>query len=90
MAMQKLAIEQVKQERAEGETRLQKAVKVTEERLLKQLHEAVATARQDEKKIAADEAVRVQKYALLSNIVCLSFKYHVCTTVVLVYRLPFY
>jgi len=30
MAMQKLAVEQVKQERAEGEQRLQKAVKETE------------------------------------------------------------
>lgn len=61
MAMQKLAIEQVKQERMEGEKRLQAAVKTTEERCHKQLLEAVAKARQEEQKTAADEAARVKQ-----------------------------
>lgn len=56
MAMQKLAIEQVKQERLEGEQRLKKAVKETEERCHKQLLEAVAQARAEEKQTAKEEA----------------------------------
>ncbi|XP_053406555.1 caldesmon-like [Mercenaria mercenaria] len=56
MAMQKLAIEQVKQERLEGEQRLKKAVKETEERCQKQQEAAVAKARAEEKQIAKEEA----------------------------------
>lgn len=56
MAMQKLAIEQVKQERLEGEQRLKKAVKETEERCHKQLLEAVAQARTEEKQTAKEDA----------------------------------
>lgn len=56
MAMQKLAIEQVKQERLEGEERLRKAVKETEERLKKELEAAVASARAEEKLAAKAEA----------------------------------
>ncbi|XP_052770516.1 uncharacterized protein LOC128210296 [Mya arenaria] len=59
MAMQKLAIEQVKQERAEGEQRLKKAVKETEQRCKRELEAAVDKARQEEKKIAADKAEKV-------------------------------
>lgn len=64
MAMQKLAIEQVKQERAEGEKRLQKAVKETEERCHNELLAAVAKAREEEKQLAAEEAARVEKLVL--------------------------
>ncbi|KAL4231451.1 hypothetical protein ACF0H5_009028 [Mactra antiquata] len=56
MAMQKLAIEQVKQERLEGEQRLKKAVEETQERLLKELEVAVAKARAEEKQIAKEAA----------------------------------
>lgn len=54
--MQKLAIEQVKQERMEGELRLKKAVKETEERCKKEKEEAVAKARTEEKQTAKDQA----------------------------------
>ena len=62
MAMQKLAIEQVKQERAEGEKRLKIAVEQTEARCHKELLAAVAKARDEERKIAADKAADVAKY----------------------------
>ena len=62
MEMTKLAIEQVKQERIEGEARLQKAVLQTEELCNKQKLAAVAAARKEEKKLAADEAAKVARY----------------------------
>ena len=61
MAMTKLAIEQVKQERAEGEKRLKKAVLETEERCHQQKLAAVADARKEEQKLAADEAARLAR-----------------------------
>ena len=61
MAMQKLAIEQVKQERLEGEKRLKEAVAAMQARCEKERINAVAKARADEKNIAADEASRVAK-----------------------------
>lgn len=62
MAMQKLAIEQVKQERLEGEQRLKKAVQETEERCQKELEAAVAKARTEEKQIAKTAAEKATKY----------------------------
>lgn len=62
MAMQKLAIEQVKQERAEAEERLKEAVRKTEARCHQELLDAVEKAREEEKKIAAEETVKVAKY----------------------------
>lgn len=61
MEMTKLAIEQVKEERTEGEKRLRKAVVETEEKCYQQRLAAVAEARNEEKKIAADEASRVAR-----------------------------
>lgn len=71
MAMQKLAIEQVKQERAEAEERLKEAVRKTEVRAHQELVEAVEKARDEERKIAAAEAVKVAKYGMV-NILCKS------------------
>ena len=62
MAMQKLAIEQVRQERAEAEERLKEAVRKTEVRCHQELVEAVEKARHEERKIAAAEAIKVAKY----------------------------
>lgn len=56
MAMQKLAIEQVKQERLEGEQRLKKAVKETEIRCQKEKEAEVAKAREEEKQTAKEQA----------------------------------
>jgi predicted metal-dependent RNase len=62
MAMQKLAIEQVKQERAEAEERLKEAVRKTEVRCHQELVDAVEKAREEEKNTAAEEAAKVAKY----------------------------
>lgn len=64
--MQKLAIEQVKQERAEAEERLKEAVRKTEVRAHQELVEAVEKARDEERKIAAAEAVKVAKYGMVN------------------------
>lgn len=56
MAMQKLAIEQVKQERLEGEQRLKKAVKETEICCQKEKEAAVVKAREEEKQTAKEQA----------------------------------
>lgn len=61
MAMQKLAIEQVKQERAEGEVRLKNTVLATEARCHNELVAAVAKAREEEKQAAAAETAKVAK-----------------------------
>ena len=61
MEMTKLAIEQVKQERAEGEARLRSAVVKTEETCYQQRLAAVAEARKEEQKIAADEASKIAR-----------------------------
>ena len=52
--MQKQAIEQVQEERARGERALAEAVRKTEERCARELEEAVAKARAEERAIAAD------------------------------------
>lgn len=72
MAMQKLAIEQVKQERAEAEERLKEAVRKTEVRAHQELVEAVEKARDEERKIAAAEAVKVAKYVMVNIIICVN------------------
>lgn len=72
MAMQKLAIEQVKQERAEAEERLKEAVRKTEVRGHQELVEAVEKARDEERKIAAAEAVKVAKYVMVNIIICVN------------------
>ncbi|XP_069124859.1 uncharacterized protein C6orf163 homolog [Argopecten irradians] len=59
MAMQKLAIEQVKQARVEGEERLREAVLTAEEKGRAELKVAVETARKEEKEIAANEVARI-------------------------------
>ena len=56
MEMTKLAIEQVKKERAEGEVRLKSAVVETEEKCYQIMLAAVAKARSEEQKNAADQA----------------------------------
>ncbi|WAR22104.1 hypothetical protein MAR_016078 [Mya arenaria] len=55
MAMQKLAIEQVKQERAEGEQRLKKAVKETEQRENQKKYDIAIKKAQNEKDQALKE-----------------------------------
>jgi predicted metal-dependent RNase len=59
--MQQLAIEQVKEERLEGEKRLAAAVNATQERCHQELLTAVAAVRAEEKDIAAKEAARKAK-----------------------------
>ncbi|XP_076471094.1 uncharacterized protein C6orf163 homolog [Babylonia areolata] len=54
MAMQKLAIEQVQEERAKGEKQLAQAVQQVEERCATELEQAVAQARQEERDVAAE------------------------------------
>ncbi|CAH1784278.1 unnamed protein product [Owenia fusiformis] len=62
---QKIAFNQVQDERSAGEKRLKDAVSVTEERCHQELLDAVAKARAEERKIAADEATRVaQQHAM--------------------------
>ncbi|OWF49256.1 uncharacterized protein C6orf163 homolog [Mizuhopecten yessoensis] len=59
MAMQKLAIEQVKQARMEGEERLTVAVRAAEEKGRAELKIAVEVARKEEKEMAAREVARI-------------------------------
>ncbi|XP_060071277.1 uncharacterized protein C6orf163 homolog [Ylistrum balloti] len=59
MAMQKLAIEQVKQARMEGEERLREAVHAAEEKGRAELKVAVEAARKEEKEAAAKEVARI-------------------------------
>ena len=59
--MQKLAIEQVKQARAEGEAKLKEAVRVTEVRGQEELKVAVEKAIHETKTAAAKEAERIAK-----------------------------
>ena len=54
MAMQKIAIEQVQEERAKGEKVLAQTVKEIEERCARELEQAVADARTEEQHIAAE------------------------------------
>ena len=62
--MTKLAIEQVKKERAEGEARLKKAVVETEDKCYQVLLAAVAKARSEEQKNAADQADKLARLVL--------------------------
>ena len=55
MAMQKMAIEQVQEERARGEKVLAETVKQVEERCAQELKQAVAEARKEEQFIAAEK-----------------------------------
>lgn len=54
MAMEKVVIEQVQEERARGEEVLAETVKQTEERCALELEQAVAEARKEEQAIAAE------------------------------------
>lgn len=62
MAMQKLAIEQVKQERLEAEQRLKDALTEKEKEFTKRLSEAVSGARKEEQNAAAKRALDIEKY----------------------------
>ena len=53
--------EAVKKEKAEGQARLEKAVRETEERLVAYYTQVEKEAREEERRIAADEAARVAK-----------------------------
>lgn len=61
MVVQKLMLEQVQQERKEGDKRLREAMKETEQRGHAELLRAIEVARHDEKRIAATEAARIAK-----------------------------
>ncbi|XP_076101308.1 uncharacterized protein C6orf163 homolog [Mytilus galloprovincialis] len=61
MAMQKLAIEQVKQERLEAEQRLKDALTEKEKEFTKRLSEAVSGARKEEQNAAAKKASDIEK-----------------------------
>lgn len=59
--MQKLAIEQVKQERLEAEQRLKDALEETESQFSKRLNDAVAAARKEEQTAAAKKVADIEK-----------------------------
>ncbi|XP_050397651.1 chromosome partition protein Smc [Patella vulgata] len=64
MAMQKLAIEQIKTERANGEKLLKAAVEKNEEKCAKQLKQAVEVAKDQERRTSEIEATKsARKYA---------------------------
>ena len=59
--MKKVALEQVRGEKEQGEQILRETVEKVKAAKDKEREEAVAKAKEEERKIAADEAVRVAK-----------------------------
>ena len=57
--MQRIAVEQVQQERRDGEKRLDAAVQKTEQRCHEELLKSVAQARKEEREVAAKQKADV-------------------------------
>ena len=62
--MQKLAVEQVQQERREGEKRLVIAVEKAEKRCHEEQLKAVGKAREEERSVAAQHVSKVLRWAV--------------------------
>lgn len=65
LAMQKLAIEQVQEERAKGEKHLAETIKLIEEQHAQELERAINKARTEEQRVASDKIMNIMLSVLM-------------------------